>query len=123
MSHSTKYEELEPSLAEVKASIGELTAENVGEKMEASRSAFMGQVQKVVQDSMQQCYTSFAVCNQILFDELEAGSKELSVYRELFFLVNATELTQEKWQSLVQRLEQLRKEKLVKISNARKASN
>lgn len=72
---------------------------------------YLVNLQKVIISSLESSGSTTTKLVTTLYSQIEEGGKELAVYRELLLYMSNNNLTQEKWDSIVGRLEQLKKEK------------
>lgn len=101
--HTDKLEE---------GTVAQITPENVQQVMEDARLKYIQSIQKIVIGGVTNSYTSITLVNEMLFAELDFGSKELVVYRELFFLLGKGLLTKEKWVEATTKLQEIKDAKL-----------
>lgn len=98
--------------------ISDITPENITHFMEQSRVNYIENLKKVVSSSIMQGYAHVSIGTETIYAELEAGSKELSIYRELFYLVSKSVLSPDKWADIVKRLATLKEEQVAKAQKA-----
>lgn len=96
-----------------------ITVENVQAVYETARSRYVSNIRETIKRSIEQAYAQMCFTTELLYSELEAGSKELAISRELLFHVNNKSLTAETWSSLINRLDSLRKEQVTAAEAAK----
>lgn len=101
----------------------EVTPENVASLIEARRLAFITSTDTVVRSNMEQAATAFTVLGEVLYTEIERGSREIAVLRELHFLIGKGALTQERWSSINQRLIAIEEERRAAATNTTTATS
>lgn len=97
----------------------ELTPENIAVFLEEARAKYTAHSLSIVQTNLQKVLIDFALIPELMHAEIEAGSKELAVHRELHFLVSKSALTAENWNSINNRLAALQEERKKSLEAAR----
>jgi hypothetical protein len=100
-----------------------LTAENIREKMNTARDAYLYSTKHLIKQNLETCYTAVMTVTTLLYDELENAAKELALYRELYFFVNSGSLETEKWQDIVGQLGKLQEERVATIAARREEAS
>lgn len=81
----------------------------VSEIMEAARAGYVDNLKVNLESKLQQSYTQLLSINGILFQELEQGSKELSIHRRLLYALQTGQLTKEAYAGFIGELEEHRR--------------
>lgn len=79
--------------------------------LEEGLKYYLVNLQKVIISSLESSGSTTTKLVTTLYSQIEEGGKELAVYRELLLYMSNNNLTQEKWDSIVGRLDKLKKEK------------
>lgn len=80
-----------------------ITPDNIATYMEIGRTNYITELEKKITICAEELDKTLSGLLLHMRNELDSGSKELALGRELFFLVSTQGLTPERWQSLVAR--------------------
>ena len=83
----------------------------VAEVVEAARTSYLEGMQQLLRKTTEAQYSMHLQTQEAIYKEIEAGSKELAIYREMHMLLSHRALSAAKFEELSQRLSTLREER------------
>lgn len=88
-----------------------VTPENIAATMEANRKIYITSIENSIKPAIEETFSGLVLAVEALFLELEAGSRELMLLRELYFLVASGKVDKEVWLDLNSRLKEVHAKK------------
>ena len=92
--------------------LASLSPDQYAAALTEGREKFLANIKNISTKGVTDSYTAITLVVEMLYSELEHGSKELMTLRELFFLVSTQTLTQERWTEVVTKLQGIKDERM-----------